>query len=182
MAKNFLSSVYSSLRHSEHANIYLTPATCVNIMRKFIYLFIYLFNFPIAWFSTQNESEWMNERTDKVGREGMNEWLNERMNGRSGGRTDGRTGGRASEGGNEWMNEWMNERAIEREREIERTKEQVSEGGSEGVSNWFREGVNEFIGGYKVDFCKFKRCSTFNYCTAIQTNKDGQNMFWLESV
>ena len=29
---------------------------------------------------------------------------------------------------------------------------------------------------------KFKRCSTFNYCTAIQTNKDGQNMFSLESV
>ena len=29
--------------------------------------------------------------------------------------------------------------------------------------------MNEFFGGYEVDFNKFKRCSTFNYCTAIQT-------------
>ena len=42
--------------------------------------------------------------------------------------------------------------------------------------------MNEFIGGYKVDFTKFKRYSTFNYCTAFQTNKvkDGQDMFWLD--
>ena len=42
--------------------------------------------------------------------------------------------------------------------------------------------MSEFIGGYKVDFSKFKRCSTFNYCAAIQTDKDGQNMFLLEFV
>ena len=41
MAENFLSSVYNSLRHSKHAIVHLTPATCVNIM-QIIYLFIYL--------------------------------------------------------------------------------------------------------------------------------------------
>ena len=41
------------------------------------------------------------------------------------------------------------------------------------------EKMDGFIGGYKVDFSKLKRCSTFNYCTAIQTNKvkGGQNMY-----
>ena len=37
--------------------------------------------------------------------------------------------------------------------------------------------MGEFISGYKVDFSKFKRSSNFNYSAAIQTNKDGQNMF-----
>ena len=55
-----------------------------------------------------------------------------------------------------------------------RASERTNEQGREGVSD---ECVNEFIGGYKVDFSKFKRCSTFYYCTAIQTNKDGQNIF-----
>ena len=156
MAEIFLSSVYNSLRHSKHEIIYLTPAICVNIIRKFVYLFIYyLFISPSHDFQHKLR---MNERTNE--------------------RTDGRTSGRASERGREAGNEWMNEWASER------TNEQVREGGRERerVSDWFRECVNEFFGGYKVDFSKFKRCSAFIYCTAIQTKKGGQNMFWLESV
>ena len=88
MAENFLSSVYNSLRHSKHAVIILTPATCVNIMRKFIYLFIS----PSHDFQ-QSENEWMNERT----------------NGRTDGRASERASDRASERGREGMNEWMSE-------------------------------------------------------------------------
>ena len=144
MAENFLSSVYNSLRHSKHAIMYLTPATCVNIMRKYIYLFI------------SPSHDFQHSQSER-----MNEWMNER--------TDGRMDERDREGGNEWMNERTNGRT-----------DGAREGWREGVSYWFRECVNEFFGGYKVDFSKFKRCSTFNYCTAIQTNKDGQNMFWLK--
>ena len=67
---------------------------------------------------------------------------------------------------NECVSEWVNEQTNER------------------VSEWSEWVIIEFIGGYKVDFGKFKRCLTFNYCSAIKTNKvkDGQHMFWLESV
>ena len=53
---------------------------------------------------------------------------------------------------------------------------------NEWVKEWVSERVSERVGGYKIDFSKFKW--SFNYCTAIQTNKvkDGQNMFWLELV
>ena len=141
-------------------------------------LFIYLFISPSHDFQHKvRVSEWMNEWTDGRAKERGNEWM------------DGRASAGGREGMNEWRNERTNERTSERERANERTEqvsEWVREGGrervSEWVSDWFRECVNEFIGGYKVDFSKFKRGSTFNYCTAIQTNKDGQNMFWLESV
>ena len=142
-------------------------------------LFIYLFISPSHDFQHKVKmNEWKNEwtkertdgRTDEGGMEGGNEWMNER------------TDGRAGEGGKVWMNEWMNERERESTGTNEQVCEWVREGGREWVSDWFRECVNKFIGGYKVYLSKFKRCSTFNYYTAIQTNKDGQNMFWLESV
>ena len=121
-------SAGQELRHSKPAIIYLTPTTCVNIMRKFIYLFPHCMISNTKW-------EWMNE------------WMNERKNKRG-----------ASERGNEWMSERASERMSKRGRE-----------GGSVWSDWFRERVNEFINGYKVDFSKFKQCSTFNYYTAIQT-------------
>ena len=100
-------------------------------------LFIYLFISPSHDFQHKlRMNEWMNERTDGGGREGMNEWMNEWMNERTNERTDGRASERASEGGNEWMTEWTNERARERERER--------------TSKWVREGVRvcqaDFVG------------------------------------
>ena len=74
----------------------------------------------------------------------------------------------------------MNERASERA--SKRMNERTSKWGRVGVSDWFRECVHEFIGGYKVDFRKFKRCSTFNYCTAIQTNKQGWSKYVLIGI
>ena len=108
----------------------------------------------------------------------MSEWMNEWMNEWTNGRTDER--------GREWMNEWTSERSSEREREREivraskRTNEQVREGGSVWVISWVL--VSVFIGGYKVDFSKFKRCSTFNYCTAIQTNKQRWSKYVLIGI